>query len=107
MTWALKELISEETPMAASTVARLKERWNAELAASRARPLDDLEVVYVCVGEYVKAGLESEEATIQVVMAVLSDESKVAVSAVHGYRESTWSCSQLLRDPRLKVWGDA
>ena len=55
---ALRGLLGEDAPVSASTVARLKEKWNAELAKWRARPLDDLEVVYVWVdGVYVKAGL--------------------------------------------------
>ena len=98
---ALRGLLGEEAPISASTVARLKERWNAELAEWRARPLDDLEVVYMWVdGVYVKAGLEREKAAVLVVMAALSDGSKVVVSAVPGYRESTRSWSEVLRDLR-------
>ena len=97
---ALRGLLGEDAPVSASTVARLKDKWNAELAKWRARPLDDLEVVYVWVdGVYVKAGLEKEKAAILVVMAA------------PGYRESTQSWSDVLRDikrrglrcPRLVV----
>ena len=98
---ALRGLLGEEAPISASTVARLKDKWNAELAEWRARPLDNLEVVYMWVdGVYVKAGLEREKAAILVVMAALSDGSKVVVSAVPGYRESTRSWSEVLRDLR-------
>ena len=98
---ALRGLLGEEAPISASTVARLKERWNAELAAWRARPLEDLEVVYMWVdGVYVKAGLERDKAAVLVVMAALSDGSKVVVSVVPGYRESTRSWSEVLRDLR-------
>ena len=98
---ALRGLLGEEAPISASTVARLKDKWNAELAGWRSRPLDDLEVVYMWVdGVYVKAGLEREKAAILVVMAALSDGSKVVVSAVPGYRESTRSWSEVLRDLR-------
>ena len=109
---ALRGLLGEDAPVSASTVARLKEKWNAELAKWRARPLDDLEVVYVWVdGVYVKAGLEKEKAAILVVMAALSDGRKVVVSVAPGYRESTQSWSDVLRDikrrglscPRLVV----
>ena len=69
-------LLGEEAPVSASTVARLKDKWNAELAEWR-KPLDDLEVVYMRVdGVYVKAGLEREKAAILVVMAALSDGGK-------------------------------
>ena len=98
---ALRGLLGEEAPVSASTVARLKERWNAELAQWRARPLDDLEVVYMWVdGVYVKAGFEKDKAKVLVVMAALSDGKKVVVSAVPGYRESTQSWSDVLRDLR-------
>ena len=109
---ALRGLLGEDAPVSASTVARLKDKWNDELAQWRSRPLDDLEVVYMWVdGVYVKAGLEKEKAAVLVVMAALSDGSKVVVSAVPGYRESTENWSEVLRDikrrglscPRLVV----
>ena len=84
---ALRGLLGEDAPVSASTVARLKDKWNDELAQWRSRPLDDLEVAYMWVdGVYVKAGLEKEKAAVLVVMAALSDGSKVVVSAVPGYR---------------------
>ena len=104
---AVRGLLGEEAPISASTVARLKDKWNDELAQWRARPLDDLEVVYMWVdGVYVKAGLEREKAAILVVMAALSDGRKVVVSAIPGYRESIESWSDVLRDmkaPRAGV----
>ena len=111
---ALRGLLGEDAPVSARTVARLKDKWNADLAEWRARPLADLEVVYMWVdGVYVKAGLEREKAAVLVVVAALSDGSKVVLSAVPGYRESTRSWSEVLRDlrerglncPRLVVGG--
>ena len=100
---ALRGLLGEDAPVSASTVARLKSKWNDELAQWRSRPLDDLEVVYMWVdGVYVKAGLEKEKAAVLVVMAALSDGSKMVVSAVPGYRESTENWSEVLRDMRRR-----
>ena len=100
---AVRGLLGEEAPISASTVARLKDKWNDELAQWRARPLDDLEVVYMWVdGVYVKAGLEREKAAILVVMAALSDGRKVVVSAIPGYREFIESWSDVLRDMRRR-----
>lgn len=100
---ALRGLLGEEAPVSASTVARLKERWHAELAQWRQRPLDDLEVVYLWVdGVYIKAGLEKEKAAILVVLAALADGRKVVVTAMPGYRESTESWSEVLRDLRRR-----
>ena len=118
---ALRGLLGDEARVSASTVARLKEKWHAELAEWRQRPLDDLEVVYMWVdGGYVKAGLEKEKAAILVVLAALSDGSKVVVTAMPGYRGSTESWSEVLRglkerglecprlvigDGHLGIWG--
>ena len=51
-------------------------------------------------GVYVKAGLEREKAAILVAVAALSDGSKVVLSAMPGYRESTRSWSEFLRNLR-------
>ena len=70
------------------------------------RPLDDLEVVYLWVdGVYVKAGLEKEKAVLLVVLAALSDGSKAVVSVTSGYRESTQSWSEVLRDLKQRGMG--
>ena len=96
---ALRGLLGEKAPLSASTVSRLKERWNGELAAWRGRRLDEHEVVYVWVGGmYVKAGLEREKGAVLVVIGALSDGSKTVLSVVTGYRESTQSWSDVLRD---------
>ena len=111
---ALRGLLGDEASVSASTVARLKEKWHAELAEWRQRPLDDLEVVYMWVdGVHVKAGLEKEKPAILVVLAALSDGSKVVVTAMPGYRESTESWFEVLRGlkerglecPRLVIGG--
>jgi transposase-like protein len=96
---ALRGLLGEEAPISASTVARLKERWQAEWEEWRRRDLDDLEVVYLWVdGVYVKAGLEKEKAALLVVIGGLSDGQKVILDVEPGYRESTESWSGVLRD---------
>ena len=103
---ALRGLLGDDAPLSASTVSRLKERWNAELAEWRGRRLDELEVVYVWVdGVYVKAGFEREKSAVLVVIGALSDGSKVVLSAEPGYRESTQSWSEVLRDLRDRGMG--
>lgn len=103
---ALRGLLGEEAPLSASTVGRLKERWQAELEAWRQRRLDDLEVVYLWVdGVYVKAGLEKEKAALLVAIGALSDGRKVILSVVPGHRESTESWSEGLRDLRGRGMG--
>jgi transposase-like protein len=98
---ALRGLLGGEAPLSASTIARLKAKWQADLAAWNARPLADLDVVYVWVdGVYVKAGLEKEKAALLVVLAALRDGQKVVVAVTPGHRESTASWSAVLRDLR-------
>ena len=100
---ALRGLLGEEAPLSASTVARLKEKWQAEWQQWQSRPLDDLEVVYLWAdGVYVKAGLEKDKAVMLVVLAALSDGRKTVVSVSTGYRESTESWSGVLRDLKAR-----
>lgn len=109
---ALRGLLGEEAPISASTVVRLKEKWQGELRGWKARSLAGLEVVYLWVdGVYVKAGLEKEKAALLVVLGGLSDGRKVVLALESGYRESTESWLGVLRDlkgrgmncPRLVV----
>jgi len=96
---ALRGLLGEEAPLSGSTIARLKEKWEGELAAWNERRLDELEVVYLWAdGVYVKAGLEKDKAAILVVLAGLSDGRKVVLTLKAGHRESEHSWSMLLRD---------
>jgi putative transposase len=96
---ALRGLLGENAPVSASTVARLKEGWQAEWREWKRRSLEDLQVVYLWVdGVYVKAGLEKEKAALLVVIGGLLDGRKVVLAVEPGYRESTESWSEVLRD---------
>ena len=96
---AFRELLGGEAPLSASTVARLKEKWQGEMEAWQGRCLEDLEVVYLWAdGIYIKAGLEKEKAVVLVLLAALSGGTKVVASVRSGYRESTQSWSEVLRD---------
>jgi len=96
---ALRGLLGEAAPLSSSTIGRLKEKWQGERAEWAARPLDELEVVYLWVdGVYVKAGLEQEKAAVLVALAGLADGRKTIVTVASGHRESTESWSAVLRD---------
>lgn len=98
---ALRGLLGEEAPLSARTVARLKERWQAEWEACRTRRLDKLQVVYLWVdGVYVRAGLERERAALLIAVAGLVDGRKEVVAVAPGYRESVASWWEVLRDLR-------
>jgi putative transposase len=96
---ALRGLLGQEAPISASTVARLKAGWQAEWEEWKKRPLDGLEVVFLWVdGVYVKAGLEKQKAALLVIVGGLADGRKVILAVEPGYRESTESWSNALRD---------
>ena len=98
---ALRGLLGDDAPLSASTVMRLKEKWQGELGAWKLRRLDDLEVVYVWAdGVYVKAGLDKDKACVLVMIAGLSDGRKVLLAIESGYRESRESWASLLRSLR-------
>jgi putative transposase len=118
---AMRGLLGEEAALSASTLVRLKAKWQQEYDAWQQRPLGDDEVVYLWVdGIYVKAGLEKEKAALLVAIGALSDGSKVILAVEAGHRESTQSWSRLLRslkergmkaprlvigDGHLGIWG--
>jgi transposase-like protein len=96
---ALRGLLGENAPVSASTVARLKEGWQTEWREWKRHSLEGLQVVYLWVdGVYVKAGLEKQKAALLVVIGGLLDGRKVVLAVEPGYRESTESWSEVLRD---------
>lgn len=98
---ALRGLLGEKAPLSASTVSRLKEKWQVEYAAWSRRRLDELEVVYLWVdGVYLRAGLEKDKAALLVAVAGLADGRKVLVAMQAGHRESEDAWGALLRDLR-------
>jgi len=118
---ALRGLLGDGAPLSASSVARLKEKWQAEYGAWKSRSLADDQVVYIWVdGVYVKAGFEKEKAALLVVIGATRDGSKTVLAVESGYRESTESWSSVLRglksrgmrcpllvmgDGHLGIWG--
>lgn len=99
MDLALGGLLGDDAPISASTVARLKRKWQGEFDEWSRADLSGLEVVYLWVdGVYVKAGLEKEKAAVLVALAALADGTKRVVALKPGYRESVESWGELLRD---------
>lgn len=100
---ALRGLLGDDAALSPATIARLKEKWQAEYAAWRERDLSGVEVVYLWVdGVYVKAGLEKEKAALLVALAGLSDGTKMFVAITPGHRESQPAWSDLLRDLKAR-----
>jgi putative transposase len=100
---ALRGLLGKDAPISSGTVARLKEKWQAECAEWRQRSLASLEVVYIWVdGVYVKAGLEKEKSALLVAIGGLSNGQKVVLTVEPGHRESSEGWSAVLRDLKAR-----
>ena len=100
---AMKGVLGEHAPVSEGVISRLREKWIVERSAWKARDLTTHEAVYVWMdGVYVKAGLEKEKAALLVVLAALTDGTKVFLAIEPGHRESAESWSAVLRDLRQR-----
>lgn len=97
---AFRELMGERATLSASTIVRLKERWQAEYEAWRARPLTARYAYLWADGIYLGAGLEHESSCLLVVIGARDDGTKELLAMELGYRESTESWAGVLRGLR-------
>jgi len=97
---ALAALLGREAPgLSASTIGRLKEVWQEELARWQRRDLSAKRYAYLWVdGIYFGARLEEEKQCILVVMGATADGTKELVAITDGYRESAQSWLEVLLD---------
>ena len=95
---ALRGLLGEGAPLSATSIQRLKTKWEIEYEGWRSKDLSDLEPVYLWAdGVYVKAGIGKEKAALLVIIAAMRDGTKKILSVESGYRESTASWADVLR----------
>lgn len=97
---ALAALLGPSAPgLSASTIGRLKEVWQEELARWQRRDLSAKRYVYFWVdGIYFGARMEEEKQCILVVIGATADGTKELVAITDGYRESTQSWLEVLLD---------
>ena len=96
---ALRGLLGEGAPLSASSIERLRAKWQQEYDEWNRRPLGDLRLVYAWAdGVYVKAGLEKEKAALLVVIGASVDGQKHVLSVVPGHRESKESWAYVFRE---------
>lgn len=101
---ALRHLLGEGAPLSASSLQRLKEKWQSEYGQWNRQPIKESHWAYLWAdGIYVKAGLGKEKAALLVVIGVKGDGSKRFLALEPGYRESKESWAEVLR--QLKVRG--
>lgn len=96
---ALRGLLGDGVPLSASSIRRLKVKWQAEYEAWKGEDLSCYEVVYQWAdGIYVKAGLERDKAALLVIVVALTSGEKKILACESGYRESAESWSSVLRN---------
>jgi transposase-like protein len=101
---ALRELLGEGAPLSASSLQRLKEKWQGEYEVWKSTVIEESEWAYMWAdGIYVKAGIGKEKAALLVVIGVKGDGQKRFLALEAGYRESKESWAGVLR--QLKTRG--
>src|SRR5437867_421308 len=96
---ALAEFFGSEAGLSASTIQRLTREWGEQLAAFQRRDLSQVDYVYLWAdGVHFNIRLEHERLCCLVLIGVRADGRKELVAVGDGYRESTESWSELLRD---------
>jgi transposase-like protein len=96
---ALSEFFGSANGLSASVITRLTKQWQDEHRAFQARSLADRDFVYVWAdGVHFNVRLEEDRLCALVIVGVRLDGSKELVAITDGYRESTESWADLLRD---------
>jgi transposase-like protein len=100
---ALGEFFGSTAGLSASVITRLTTQWQDEQRAFAERALDDVDFVYVWVdGIHFNIRLEETRLCALVVVGVRADGTKELVAITDGYRESTESWADLLRDMKRR-----
>ena len=96
---ALEQFLGSGAGLSATTITRLTAQWQDEARAFAARDLSDSDYVYLWVdGIHLKVRLDQEKLCLLVMLGVRADGRKELVAITDGYRESTESWADLLRD---------
>jgi transposase-like protein len=96
---ALGQFLGSSAGLSASVITRLAETWQAEQRAFAARALSGADYVYLWAdGIHVNVRLKEHKLCLLVLIGVRADGRKELVALADGYRESTESWADLLRD---------
>ncbi len=100
---ALASFFGSEAGLSASTISRLTETWQAEHERWTRRDLSSVDYVYWWVdGVHFRIRLEEDRLCCLVIIGVRPDGTKELVAVAPGYRESTDSWAELLRDLKAR-----
>jgi transposase-like protein len=100
---ALEQFFGSSAGLSPSVITRLTRQWQDEQRIFMARDLSGVDYVYVWVdGIHFNIRLEEERLCCLVIVGVRADGTKELVAIGDGYRESTESWADLLRDLRRR-----
>src|SRR6201988_4839678 len=100
---ALEQFLGTGAGLSATSITRLTAQWQDEAKAFGKRDLSSTDYVYLWVdGIHLKVRLEQEKLCLLVTIGVRVDGRKELVALTDGYRESTESWADLLRDARRR-----
>jgi len=96
-----RELVGETMALSPTAIVRLKERWAEEYKTWKKRSLAAHRYAYIWAdGVYLGVGAEDEKSALLCVVGAREDGTKELLALELGYRESTASWQDLLRDLR-------
>jgi transposase-like protein len=100
---ALEQFLGSDQGLSAATITRLTTQWQGDVRAFNNRSLADSDYVYVWVdGIHLKVRLETDKVCLLVIIGVRADGRKELVALADGFRESSESWADLLRDCRRR-----
>jgi transposase-like protein len=96
---ALERFLGTSQGLSAATIGRLTTQWQDDARAFNARSLADVDYVYLWVdGIHLKVRLAQDKVCLLVMIGVRADGTKELVALADGFRESSESWADLLRD---------
>src|SRR5215218_6460302 len=96
---ALGQFLGSSAGLSAPVITKLTQTWKAEQQAFSRRDLSGVDYVYLWAdGIHVNIRLEEHKLCLLVLIGVRADGRKELVALADGYRESTESWADLLRD---------
>jgi len=96
---ALEGFLGTDAGLSAATITRLTVQWQDETRAFNERDLSNVDFVYMWAdGIHVNIRLDEERLCLLVLIGVRVDGAKELIALTDGYRESTGSWADLLRD---------
>ena len=100
---ALEQFLGSTAGLSAATVTRLTAHWQDDAEAFGRRSLASSDYVYLWVdGIHLKVRLEQDKVCLLVMIGVRVDGKKELVALADGFRESSESWADLLRDAKRR-----